>query len=213
MKIFKNIYSVFINSVFMMIFISTAFAGDTCVQCGGKDVKGAPNVSLNGLEKDAMLAGQTKNPDSSFLNYLDGYCMKFEHIEKNELNQMIRDLKETGYPVDDFFTKAGCRLQKLGGTKSPMLHLAAEAPCSRVEYPQIIYKYYAIKRKDPKLWLEVVNAKNTKGETYLDYIENLNKQNQFLTTDARECADQLIAFACKTGAVYSKVSKSCPTRE
>ncbi|MBC7429933.1 MAG: hypothetical protein H7336_15065 [Bacteriovorax sp.] len=212
MKFSKKIYTVLFGSLLTTIFISSASATDNCVQCGSKNVPGAPNLPMNGLDKVALMVGQSEKPTYSFIDYQASYCMKFVQIEKNELNQMIRDLKETPYSVDDYFQKAGCKPEKAGGVKSPILHLTAEAPCSRVEYPQIIYKYYTVKRKDPKLWIEAVNAKNTLGETYLDYIESLNKQNDFNTVATKECASQLIAFACKTGATYSKVkNKTCPT--
>ncbi len=152
-----------------------------------------------------------QKPKSLFTSYHDDYCMKYEQIERNELNQMIRDLKDTPYPTDDYFLIAGCKPQMVGGVKVPMLHLTAEDPCSRVEYPQIIHKYFTVKRKEPKLWLEVVNAKNTKGETFLDYIEHLKRERILNSDESLECADQLIEFACKTGGVYAKFDKTCPT--
>ena len=119
------------------------------------------------------------------------------------MNQLIRDLNDTPYPIDDFFQRAECDPEKSGGTKSPILHLTAEAPCTRVDYPEIIYHYYSVKRKHPELWLKVVNAKNSKGETFLDYLESLNIQKDFNTVDTKACANQLITFSCQTGGIYS----------
>ena len=162
----KKIYSVLMSVILTISFMGKGFAEDTCAICGSKNVRGAPSVG--GLDKLAMIVENPKKADSPFLSYLDGYCMKYTHIEKTELNQMIRDLKETPYEVDAYFTTAGCKPQKVGGIKSPMIQLTAEDACYRAEYPQIIHKYYTVKRKDPKMWLEVVNAKNSNGETYLD---------------------------------------------
>ena len=146
-----------------------------------------------------------------FTDYLGANCMKFVQIEKNELNQMIRDLTDTPYLVDDYFRIASCKPEKAGGVKSPLLHLVAEAPCSRVEYPEIIHRYYSVKRQTPHIWLEVVNAKNSIGETFLDYMESLNTQNDFNTSATQNCANRLIAFACQTGGTYSKVkNRTCP---
>jgi hypothetical protein len=166
-------------------------------------------ISTAGADEGA--AEPPKRPTSPFSSYLNGYCMKYTQIEKNELNQMIRDLKETGYPVDYYFLTAACEPQKVAEVKSPMIQLTAEDPCYRAEYPQIIYKYYTVKRKEPKIWLEVINAKNTHDETYLDFIETLIQQNEYRSAESKECVNQLISFACKTGGVYSKYpNKTCP---
>jgi hypothetical protein len=186
MNIFRRAWWVCVSGLLATLLISTAWAGEKTVET-------------------------TIVPEHSFESYLSVYCRRYIKIEKNELNQMIRDLKETGYPVDDYFLTAECNPNSVGGVKSPMLHLTAEDPCSRVEYPQIIYKYYTVKRKEPKIWLEVINVKNTHDETYLDFIETLIQQNEYRSAESKECVNQLISFACKTGGVYSKYpAKTCP---
>jgi hypothetical protein len=207
MSLFKNIFSI----ILCLLIVVSANAEDTCVTCPKKDVEGIPKVPMNGLEKVAMAVGQTEKPILPFESYMDLYCLKYTQISRNELNQMIRDIKETPYNIDDYFLKAKCEPQKAAGVKMTMLQLTAEAPCTRAEYPQIIYKYYTVKRQEPKLWLEVLNSKNTKGETYLDYIELLVQNNEYSTKDGKECISQLVQFACKTGGVYSKIkNKTCP---
>ncbi len=207
MSLFKNIFSI----ILCLLIVVTANAEDTCVTCTKKDIEGIPKVPLNGLEKVAMAVGQTEKPEYSFESYQTLYCLKYAQIQKNFLTQMIRDIQETKYPVDDFFLKAGCDPQKVGGLKSPMIHLTVEAPCARVDFPEIIYKYYTIKRKEPKLWLEVINSKNSNGETYLDYIDKLIQKNSFYNDDSKACVSQLVDFACKTGGLYSKTkNKNCP---
>jgi hypothetical protein len=124
---------------------------------------------------------------------------------------MIRKIANTPHPIDEYFRVAGCRPKKIGGgVKSPVLHLVAEAPCSRVEYPEIIYRYYTVKREAPNIWLEVVNAKSTIDDTFLDYIDRLDRDGNYNTPDVRECRNRLISFACKTGGVYSTAkNKRC----
>jgi hypothetical protein len=57
----------------------------------------------------------------------------------------------------------------------------------------------------------VINAKNTRGETYLDYIETMSERHLFTTPESMECVNKLVVFACKTGGVYSKYpAKTCP---
>lgn len=205
----KN-YSALAITFFTTFIMSATIAGETCVHCGKKDVEGAPGVSLNGLDKVAMMVkedGKSNLPIESKLKVL---CMKYTQIEKTEVNQMIRDLKETGYSVDDYFLKSECPAYNFAKVKTPLLQLTAEAPCGRAEYPEIVYKYYNIKRKDLKMWQEVINSKNTNGETYLDYIESLNNKNAYSTPESKKCVGNLVNFACSTGAIYSKYSdKKC----
>ena len=127
--------------LFAAIFIASSKAEEICDHCGKNDVEAIPHVKE--IEMPAMIAeAKIKEPVYPFDSYLATYCMRYERIERNELNQMIRDLGATPYPVDDYFLNAGCDPQKAGGVRSPILHLTAEAPCSRVEYPEVIHKYY-----------------------------------------------------------------------
>jgi hypothetical protein len=187
-------------------------AEEGCVECDKKsaEVVEVPSMPLNGSRK---LTPQDATQDgSTFNDYLGAYCMKYTLVERNELNQVIRDINALPYAVDDFFTIAGCKPEKVGGgVLTPMLQLTAEAPCSRVEYPEIIYHYFTVKRKSPSTWLKIVNAKNTAGDTYLDYVERLNLKGEFSTLPSQECRDELIALACKTGGIYSTAkNKTCP---
>lgn len=210
MGLSKIIHSFIVVSL-MTSFCSEAFSEELCVKCMNKELEGAPNVvAVNGLAKEVSLVVGKMEPAYSFGSYQNTYCTKYQQIGQNSLNQMIRDLKDTPYPVDEYFQNAGCEPQKVGSTKSPMLHLTAEAPCTRVQFPQIIHKYYTVKRNEPDLWLRVINSKNTSGETYLDYIEALSRQHEFSTEDSKECVNQLIKFACDNGAVYSKYKMNCP---
>jgi hypothetical protein len=155
----------------------------------------------------------TDKPKMSLGDRLGYLCMKYTQIEKTEVNQMIRDLKDTGYAVDDYFLGVECNTDNFAKTKTPILQLAAEAPCGRVEYTEIVHKYYAVKRKDPAMWQQIINTKNTNGETYLDYIEHLLRKNVYSTDESKACVAKLVSFACSTGAVYSKYpEKSCPAQ-
>lgn len=206
MRLLKNIHSVFISSLLTTILISTAFAGENCVQCDDKNVSGAPtNTPLAGITE------KVKKPDYSFESDLSAFCMRFLSTSKNGLDNMFQKLENEYFPVDDYFQIAGCRTKKApGDVKSPMLHLTLDAPCSRIEYPKIVNDYYKYTREQPELWEKVVNAKNSAGETYLDYIETLINENRF--TETKGCVNKLIAFVCGTKvAIYSKYNKTCPS--
>jgi hypothetical protein len=212
MRLSKKYYSIIIGTFIALNLVSTTHADESCKECTKKELDGIPKLPLQGLDKVAKAMDKEKNKEDPFAPYIGTLCIKYTQIIANELGQTIRDLKETPYPVEDYLQKAECKPEQVGGIKSPVIHLTAEAPCGRIEFPEIIHKYYTVKRKEPALWLKVINSKNTDGETYLDYIEKVRDHNLYNTTEAKECVNQLIRFACKTGAVYSKVKNiSCPT--
>lgn len=189
----NKIYLLLIASFFAATFITSLGAEENCVHCGTKKP-------------------EEKEPIYSVDSYLNIYCKRYIKIERNELPRMVQELENTGYPVEAFFQKAECYPEKVGGIKSPILHLTAEAPCSRVDYPRIIHFYF---KEKPEIWEKVVNAKNSLGETYLDYIESLIREGEFTTDKSKACVSKLIAFACSTTppAIYSKFKndKTCPS--
>ncbi len=206
----KKIHSVIIISLLMIIFISNTF-GEDYIKYFDKDDVGAP-VSKDAVTKlDFAVVTDLSKIIYPFSDYIYRYCMKYEQIVKNELNSMIRKMADTPYSIDDYFQVKECEVRKAGERKSPMIHLTAEAPCSRVEYPEIIHKYYTVKRNASDLWLKIINNTNSQGETFLDYIDFLDHKNIYNTTDTKKCANQMIAFACKHGAVYLKSNKTCPS--
>ena len=208
MRLTKKICSVMISGLITSLLVSSAFSDETCKECAKKELEGSPSVHLKAFDSITKIAAT----EIGFDNYLETYCMKYTKITFNELGQMIRDLKDTNYPVDDYFMKAGCTPQAVGGVKTPMIQLTGEAPCSRGEFPQRIFKYYNEKIKKPELWLKVVNSLNTNGETYLDFLDTLETHGNFNTDETRECAKKLISYACQTGGVYLKATnRSCPT--
>jgi len=148
---------------------------------------------------------------SPFATHQDTYCMKFTYIVRNQVASFIKDLEDTPYPVDDYFQVAGCRQKSWGGdVLSPMMHLVADDPAGRVEFPEVIYKYYTIKRKDPALWLAAVNAKNTEGETVLDYLDHCVTIGNFFSEGSKSAVARITEFLCSKGGVYSKYDRKCP---
>lgn len=171
-----------------------------CVRCGA--VIGS--VTLNSYGR----------PDTHypFASSQDTYCMQFTYIVRNQVAGFLRTLEEeTPYPIDDYFLTSTCRQKHWGGDiLSPMLHLVVDDPAARVEFPEVIYKYYTIKRKDPALWLAVVNNKNTEGETVLDYLDHVVASGFFHAPESQDAVSKLMAFLCTHGGVYAKYPRKCP---
>ena len=142
--------------------------------------------------------------------YIETYCMKITKITINELGQMLRDIDNTWkvqpypeYPVDAYLESCVCYPQATKDVRVPPLLLVGEAPCSRVDFLERFYKYYVIKRRDPEKWLEVINQKNTNGETILDFLTTLERNGAYNTDETRACAKEIKKFVCEHGGVHA----------
>ncbi|MBC7430206.1 MAG: hypothetical protein H7336_16450 [Bacteriovorax sp.] len=147
-------------------------------------------------------------------NYQDIFCHKFDQIEWQSVASLItKEMEPSGYSVEDFFKAPACQP---GGysdvVKSPILQVIADDPSKRVKFLDIIWLYYSKKRNDPAKFAEVVNAKNTKGETLLDYLETMKIRGEYPSEGSQTSVVKIIEVACSHGAVFSvyKDKKKCP---
>lgn len=180
-----------------------------CIECSYNKLAGAPDTgSLDKLAKVAKTRLLTE--DEVFLDYLKSYCMKFEQVSHSYgfKRDMIEGMKKTPYSIDRYWTSSGCTPSRIGGTTSPIVHLIADDASGRNPFMETLYKYYQDKN-DNDTWLKVVNAKNSRGHTILDYIDNMNNRKE-LIEEERESVNYLIKFLCDRGAVFSFSNKKCP---
>jgi hypothetical protein len=212
----KNFLSkILLSSLVLSTFTSTIYAAENCEHCGPKKVQGMPEVIdsklMNALAKVSPAStSETKRPFEDTAVY---FCMKFGQIERNQVaGYLTREFEDAQYSIDDYFQKPGCQTDGYSETvKSPMLHMVIDLPESRREFAEVVFKYYTIKRKNPELWLKAVNAKNTKGETLLDYIEDKISAHSFLNEGTQGAADGIREFICSHGGVYAThKEKKCP---
>lgn len=188
----------------LLLTSSIAFATD-CVSCGQKNVSGLPsNGSLDDLDK-IVKGGQTQK----FIS--QGYCMQFTQIPQEMVGTMIKELEGTGYPVEKYLTDPICQPNGYSvSVKSPMIHAIADDVNKREEFLNNIWLYYSKKRKQPEVFTQAINAKNTKGETLLDYIETLRSQNAYSIAAMHPPLEKIIKMLCTHGGVYAKnPNKKC----
>lgn len=178
-----------------------------CVECTYKRVVGAPD--LGGLEK---LAKVDLSKDE--LNaYQLSYCMKFEQVSNNYgfKKDIIESMKKSPYSFDQYWITPGCTPKRIGNTDAPIIHLAAEDAGGRMQFIQTLYKTYQ-ERKDNAQWLKVVNAKNSRGHTLLDYIDYLSTSGTFRDEEKSE-VNEFITFLCERGATFSvSNNRKCPMK-
>lgn len=142
----------------------------------------------------------------------DLYCMKFANIEWQSIASTIKEMEATPYPVDSYFLTASCQPAGYSEVvKSPISHIIADDPSKRENFLNIIWLYYSKKRNDPAKFVDMVNAKNTEGETLLDYIETMSRNGIYLSDGSKASVAKIISVACSHGAVYSAFpEKKCP---
>jgi hypothetical protein len=196
----------------MTMIISSGNARDKdCVDCGLKEAPGAPlsgNKNIDGIAKVITQEG------TSFDYLLTSYCMAFKQVRNNYQfkKQLTESMQATKYSIDAFWQKAGCIPNKIGGTQSPIVHLAAENATDRLPFLLALYKYYSKERGDTGLWVKAINAKNSRGHTFLDYINYLKETSQ-IRDGQKSAMNELIALVCSTGGVFSSQKNgSCPMR-
>lgn len=153
------------------------------------------HIVANGAELD--LAPQA--------DYALKYCMQFDQLAEQSIGQMIKEMEKTPYSPDSYFTARQCELRTYSAdVKGTIAQIAADFPTSKEESLKNVWLYYAKKRKQPEIFTEALNATNTLGETFLDYIETMYEKGNYTETIQFETIARLQSFACARGAVYRK---------
>jgi len=200
----------FLKRLFISLLALTSFSAFAAkpekltAPCKGQ-LDGAPKPSIESLSKvTAQL--ETSPLLIDFETRLQGFCMTFVQTSANALPGAIYDLK-TDAIREKYFTELGCEPQNLApNTYSPVVQLIGDVPCDRGILGERIQWNY------PKLWTKAINVKNKRGQTYLDYMYMLSRNDHYLGPDEIVCAKKLIEFACRTGGEFSKYKDEtkCP---
>lgn len=201
----RKLFQQFLCGTFLLT-SATVFAGD-CVKCG-QTVAGMPsNSTFDDMEK---IAGQGQT--QKFIT--EGYCMKFSQIPQEMVGTTIKEMEGTKYPVEKYLTDPLCQPSGYSdAVKSPMIHIVADDITKREEFLQNIWLYYSKKRKQPEIFDQAINAKNTKGETLLDYLQVMKSQSYYTQPTQLVALDKVIKMLCAHGGVYAKnKDMKCPAQ-
>lgn len=190
---------------------SIVFASEKkdCIDCNYKEVVGAPGVG--NLDKLTKIVKTGTYQDEDFGWFLKTFCSKFEQASSAYAfkKDIIEEMKKTPYSFDKYWMQPGCYPTKIGNTDSPIVHLAAEETAGRKQFLEALYKYYK-DRNELKTWVKVINSKNTKGFTLLDYIVYLNKNKSYREEEVPD-VNELVKFICDKGGTFSvNTDRKCP---
>ena len=169
--------------------------------------------ALNALADDRAPKNAKSEEEASFQSYLNIYCMNFTQLGgvQNFQRTLIEPMEASAGSNEKFnryWLTAGCEPYLMGGTKSPLAHLAAENPTERQAYLAALQKYY-LARGNKTIFTSIINTKNSRGYTLLDYLIYLHAQREFMAEEEKGLND-FYKFLCDNGAVFSIYKKSCP---
>lgn len=192
---------------------NNSFAAD-CVNCGPNTAPGQP---LNGNKTASMLSLVTdkalSQEEQAFNQYIGVYCVTFEQLPNAyELKKKIIDsMKKSSFGPDRYFMGTGCDPQFIGGTTMPIVHITAENTTDRLVLIKALHKYYTEERTEkPSLWPKVINAKNSRGWTVLDYLQYL-VANGKLAKEEEEGVNKFFKYVCESGGKFEFYKdKKCP---
>ena len=161
-----------------------------------------------------MLENTSSNATSSYKPDFDDttrkYCMEFgQQSESTVFYYLKTELeKATYYSVEDYFQRAGCRIEGYGGDV-PLLHMVVDYPSYRQNFAEKVFNYYHKRRKSHDLWLKAINAKNTKGQTLLDYLESQLQANAYRNEGTLNAAKSIGKYICEN--IPSMLTKNAPS--
>jgi hypothetical protein len=178
-----------------------------CVTCSLQVAPGAPEI--RGVKSFEAIVAKSSFQDDDFANYVQAFCMKFEIISNPYAfkKEIIGEMKNTPYSFEKFWTQPDCQPGKWGGTvKAPIIHLAADEAFGRIVWLETLYK----EMKDEQMFKRIINAKNTKGQTVLDYIVFGYKDKQYRPEEIVD-VNALAKFLCEKGATFAiEKNQKCP---
>lgn len=192
----------------IVLFIPFNLSAQDCVSCITHQVASLPSSSLF----DNKIPIEPITDKERYFEILD-YCLKFEMIPKEMVTTLIKKMLTTPISPEQFLTEPVCLTETYNNNvRMPMLHFIAEDPIAREDFLRLILLYYEKKAKQPEIFKRVVNAKNSKGDTLLDYLEILRLKNNYRFDTQKVALKSVIKILCDNGAVYATTkNKACPT--
>lgn len=157
-----------------------------------------------------VFEGGQEIDDDAFDFQSKKYCLVFVNLSNTYefRKDMLESMAKTRWGVDRFWATAACRPNRTGGVVAPIIHLVAEEAGGRRVYFNALQRYYLQTRADPAAWLNVLNTRNSRGQTVLDFIDEMAAHKELRpeeTGDVMRFAREL----CAQGARHADPGKAC----
>jgi len=190
------------------LFLSLPVLSEAADQCTDCELVGVPSASLKSVEK---IIYNTTGKDPNWATY-QKRCMEFVSINKNLVSTLIKEMEQSSLPIEDYLMHSQCQPEMYSTSiKSPMLHFIIEDPSNRQDFLTVFWLYYSKKRKEPEIFDEIINVKNTLGETMLDYAVTLKEKDLLSDVALNGPLDKIVTMLCDHGGVYAvRKDRKCP---
>jgi predicted dithiol-disulfide oxidoreductase (DUF899 family) len=184
-----------------------------CVSCTAMMAAGNPLEGNQSAKLVAMVSSQyASKEESHFQRYLNMYCLSYPNLEgaRDFKKEFTDDMPKTAIDgnVDRYWLEPGCEPLYIAHTMSPIIHLTAENSTDRMQFVQYLKKIYEAKN-DLTTFKKILNAKNTQGQTVLDYIQYIYSNKRFIPQEEAGL-NTFIKYLCENGAEFSTYKKTCP---
>lgn len=185
-----------------------------CVTCTPEMAAGYPLEGNKSAKLVAQVAAKADTKeDALFYSHLFMYCslMEVPRNEKEFLKKMVVPMKEKsfGSNPDRYWTEAGCEPRYIPETLSPIPHIIAENTTDRMQFMHSLKKIFTAKN-DLATFKKIINAKNTQGQTVLDYIQYVWSNGRYIKEE-EPALNEFAKYLCDNGAEYSTFkNKKCP---
>lgn len=90
-----------------------------------------------------------------------------------------------------------------------MFHYTAESPDNSYNYPKQLYEFF-LKENNPDGFVQVVNSKNTLGQTFLDYLKYRldTDRKTYISPEIEKKYISIFEYVCRRGGKFSYYRKT-----
>ncbi len=193
---------------------SQSIKGKDCVSCTPEFALGNPIEGNRTIKNISAVAGlqDLSDEEYKFQSHSFIYCGTLTQIgnERDFKRKIIVPMtaESPDGNMDKFWLGSHCESRYQTDTRSPIAHVAAENSTDRLVYMVALHKIYADKN-DLATFTKIINAKNSRGQTTLDYISFMVSNKNLLKIE-EPGLNKFVKFLCDNGAVYSTEKRKCP---
>lgn len=152
---------------------------------------------------------------SSKESHQQAYCNDFQMAQDTvDIESIFEDMEKSPYAKDliEFWTTPACKAPKKLDTKVPIIFNTATDVFKSEKFPEAVYDYFESEKKQPEVWLRVINTKTSDGYTFLDFMQYNIAKGNYSSNASMGAALRIVSFLCQHGGVHSKYRDTarCP---
>lgn len=152
---------------------------------------------------------------SSMEDYQYVFCKEFEQAQDTvDIETILEKMEKSPYAKDliEFWTTPACHAPMKNDIKVPIIFNTATDVFKSEKFQEAVYDYFESEKKQPDVWLRVINTKTSDGYTFLDFMQYNIAGGDYRSKATMGAALRIVSFLCQHGGVYSKYRDTarCP---